>query len=477
MKEAMKIRGSGVRCVLWVVFAWIGMAAVGAEVDPASFGFSPDAPAATNAVALQRALDGGCRTVRVTTSGVYGLDRTIFLDDATELSFGAGVVIRKDARYSNVFANRGAWQGATNHDITVRGLHIRVNGMDSLPPMESKAAGLRGHFAFYHINRLRVFDYRIFDVMGIQYAFHMADFDDVILDGFDVRGDKDGIHINAGRRFIVRNGITRTGDDGIALNASDWPSSAPCVGTIEDGVIENVIDLPGGRCNFARLLTGATPEWYKGIVLQRGDTVRVGRNVYFVWMPVGPKTYVSMVAPTHTQGIWTDPDGTQFLYAQSDGCRMSSIRNVTFRNINLQSGRGFGCLWDAGSWARSIHPNVPDVDRPVMQVMVDGLASTGGTVFYGNSSCDLVLRGIRCPADKPLVAFDPYVDSIGGRRDVQMSWRILLTDSVFGEKGATLVFKGAYTAAKVMASGCLSEGPIRVVGAHVEATGQAVSAR
>lgn len=439
------------------------------EIDPTDYGFAPDAPAATNAVALQKALDGGHRTVRVTRPGIYNLDRPVFLDDATHLSFGADVVLQKAARYSNVLVNRGAWLGTTNRDITVQGLHIRVNGNDLMPPLESKAAGLRGHFAFYHMQRLRVFDYRILDVMGGQYAFHIADFDDVILDGFDVRGNKDGIHVNAGKRFVIRNGITCTGDDGIALNANDWPSSAPCVGSIEDGVIENIVDLPGGRCNFARVLTGSVPEWHAGIVLQRGDTVRVGRNVYFVWMPVGTNTYVSTVAPSHSQGIWTDPVGTKFLFAQSDGCRTSSIRNVTFRNITLQSGRGFGCFWDAGAWARSMHPEVPVADMPVTQISVDGLVSTGGRVFYGNSACDLMLRGIRHSGREPLV-------SLGGYGERTLRNRILLSESMFGPNGAKLSFAGAKTHARVLVEGCLSDGPIQVVtdrDATAETLGQA----
>lgn len=449
----------------------VALLAQGAEVDPALFGFSPDAPAATNAVALQRALDGGHRTVRVTTPGVYNLDRPVYIDDATDLSFGADVILQKAAPYSNVLVNRGAWLGTTNCDITVRGLQIRVNGHDQKPPMESKAAGLRGHFAFYHINRLRVFDYRILDVMGCQYAFHIADFDDVILDGFDVRGDKDGIHINAGRRFVVRNGITCTGDDGIALNANDWPSSAPCVGTIADGVIENIIDLPGGRCNFARILTGATPEWREGIVLQRGETVRAGRNVYFTWMPVGTNTYVSTVMPTHTQGVWTDPNGLKFLYAQSDGCRTSSIRNVTFRNITLQSRRGFSCCWDCGIWARSMHPEVPREDLPVTELLIDGLVSTGGEIVSGNSACNLILRGIRHPGDASIVSLQGYRDTLGGRFDRPTESRVLLADSIFGEKGAVLGFARSNLTARVKVSGCLSDGPIRVVsskGAKVE---------
>ena len=36
-----------------------------------------------------------------------------------------------------------------------------------------------------------------------------------MLDGFEIRGAKDGVHINAGRKFVVRNGTVETGDDGL----------------------------------------------------------------------------------------------------------------------------------------------------------------------------------------------------------------------------------------------------------------------
>jgi|GEM_PF-3571409 len=40
-------------------------------VDAADYGFSPDASAAGNAIALQQASDGGRRTVQVTRPGAY----------------------------------------------------------------------------------------------------------------------------------------------------------------------------------------------------------------------------------------------------------------------------------------------------------------------------------------------------------------------------------------------------------------------
>ncbi|MDO5320115.1 MAG: hypothetical protein Q4G65_15930 [bacterium] len=47
-------------------------------------------------------------------------------------------------------------------------------------------------------------------MMGGQYAFHIADFDDVILDGFDVRGNKDGIHGNCACDLML-HGIRHSG--------------------------------------------------------------------------------------------------------------------------------------------------------------------------------------------------------------------------------------------------------------------------
>ena len=92
-----------------VAFLIAGAEAAESNVDAAEFGFSPDAEPAVNAVALQRALDGGRRTVRVTVPGVYKLDRTIFLDDETTLDCADGVVFEKAKRFANVFANRGAF--------------------------------------------------------------------------------------------------------------------------------------------------------------------------------------------------------------------------------------------------------------------------------------------------------------------------------------------------------------------------------
>ena len=111
------------------------------------------------------------------------------------------------------------------------------------------------------------------------------------------------------------------------------------VGDIEDGLIENVTDDGQGRAHFARILTGAWVDWHEGIRVQRGDTVRCGKNLYRVLMPLGTKEYVSMEKPSHASGIWTDKSGLRFWFMQDNGISSANIRNVTFRNIYLRSPR------------------------------------------------------------------------------------------------------------------------------------------
>ena len=78
--------------------------------------------------------------------------------------------------------------------------------------------------------------------------------------------------------------------------------------------------LDGGKCNFARVITGCWKQWHPGMKLQRCDIFNVGKNVYTVFpMPLGTNEYVSMTAPAHKHGAWKSPEGINFLFLQDDG--------------------------------------------------------------------------------------------------------------------------------------------------------------
>ncbi|HOE60142.1 MAG TPA: hypothetical protein PLH01_07025 [Kiritimatiellia bacterium] len=450
--------------------AWV-LCVRGAIVDPADYGFSPDAPAATNAVALQRALDGGKRTVQVTRPGVYGLDRTVWLDSDTRLIFTPGAVLQKQAAYVHVLANRGLESWAWDTNIVVEGATIDVNDFSAGHGEDSPQYGNRGQISFCRIRDLTVRKFTCLNLHGGQYGFQIATFENVILDEFEIRGAKDGVHVNAGRKFVIRNGILETGDDGIALTAMDWVSSAPVVGDIEDGLIENITDDGRGRCNFSRILTGAWTDWHKGIRLQRGDTVRCGKKLYRVAMPRGTNEYVSLEAPTHTRGIWTDATGLKFWFMQDSDALAANIRNVTFRNLYLRSPRnGFLADWETrSSWNRGIHPEVKPENYPVCEVRLEDVYSESpGALVSGYESVRLWLRNIT-KTRGPLVNLARPNDNRDCAIDVwlHLSGVVLKADD---GKGADISVGGAGSSLNLTVEGLMQERDLRVsAGAGVRA--------
>ena len=401
-------------CATWVAFP------ANRVIVASDFGFSPDAAASDNVAALQKALDGGHCTVRISTPGVYELNGTVFIDSDTVLECFPGVIFSKKGRYSQILANRGAYTHSEDHDITIKGLEIRCGRLDLSQPADSPAPGLRGQIAFARIRNVAVtgFVCTEYGLSGSeQYCLQFSGFDGVRVEDFDIRGGKDGIHFDYGRNFIVRRGKLETADDGIALNAGDWPGGCtPLMGSIENGIIEDVEYLPGARSNFARVITGAWVDWRKGMRLQRNDLVRVGRNIYCVWpMPRRRKTdspieqgveYVSNYAPSHTNGVWKSPDGINFQFLQADGNVRADIRNVKFRRLLIRAQGRIGCGWEIGEWARLIHPDLPEEDFPVIDISIeDSIKTTPGALVAGNANARVELKNCRVLPGGPLVDF------------------------------------------------------------------------
>jgi len=446
-------------------------------VDPADYGFAAGAPPATNAAALQRSLDGGKRIVQVTRPGVYGLDRTVWLDSDTRLIFAPGVVLQKQTPYVHVLANRGLLSATWNSNITVEGATIDVNAFSATHDENSLMFGNRGQIAFCRIRDLTVRKFTCLNLEGAQFGVQIAAFENVVLDGFEIRGKKDGVHVNSGRKFVIRNGTLETGDDGIALNAEDWLGCSPVLGDVEDGLIENVTDDGHGHCNFSRILTGAWTDWHAGMRLQRGDTVRCGQNVYRVLGPLGTNEFVSLEAPAHTRGIWTDKSGLKFWYMQNDGALSANIRNVTFRNIYLRSPRnGFLADWETRSeWNRGMYPELKPENYPVCEVRLEDIYSDSPhALVSGNESVRLWLRNIY-KTRGPLVNLSPQAHNRDCKIDVwlHLSGVVLKHDDA---KEADIAVNGAGSSLNLTVDGLMQERDLRLligpgVRARVNGTG------
>ncbi len=366
------------------------ISAVAAFDNAADYGFLPSADAGHNTVALQKALDGGNKTLVVSRPGVYLLDSTVYIDDGTRIIFGAGVVLQKTGSYTHVLINRGVLNRTWNKNISIDGLTISVNKVDRFVSEDDPTFGMRGHLSLLRVRNAEITRFHCCDLGRGQFCIQVCAFENLLIDNFEIRGDKDGVHIGTGRNFVIRNGVCETFDDAIALNAQDYPSCQSVQGDIEDGFIENITDIRKDKTSghFARLLTGAWVDWHKGIRLQHGDTVKHGKNVYRIAMKLGTNEFVSVDAPVHTEGVWTDSSGLRFIHNQSDGAYQASIRNVTFSNIYLHDKRtGFAACWESGKYHRAVHPETKKENLPECNVKLINIhGSERVNLVSGNSN-------------------------------------------------------------------------------------------
>jgi len=335
--------------------------------DAADFGFLPSNSPEENSAAFQRCLDGGGKIV-VNTPGVYDVCKTLFLDSDTDLEFSGGVILRRakddegiSARY--VFLNRGAMERAYNDNISIKGLTIECSGIDGGTDVPD-IVGLRGHLSFFYARHIRIENFRMHDLLRSYFAIHVCTFEDVSITDVHIEGLKDAVHFGTGRDFLVRDGVFKTFDDPIALNAHDYPGSNPEMGWIENGLIENCYDLEdpehGTTGFFARVIAGAWKDWEEGMEIQQhGDAVISEGRIYRSNGPVEEKSYISTCRPTHESGTMTYPDGIIWTMSQNKNVDYScGVRNVLFRNIYLQKKRpiALSLHFDKDKWSRSYYP-------------------------------------------------------------------------------------------------------------------------
>lgn len=332
------------------------------------FGFLPSNDGARNKNALQRAVDE-CADVEIVDPGIYDFEGTLYIPSGRRLRFSPGTVVRrmpeKSGKNGYFMINKGAFTAETNEDITVDGLTLEVNGVESAAALsvdildelaeqgedalnayfDNTILGLRGQLAFMYVKGLTVTDFTLNDLCAWDYAVHISDFDGVLLENVHIEGNKDAIHFGPGKNFVLRGGVFRTLDDPIALNADDYAPSAPNIGTIENGLIENCIDLEQDRtCGyFVRLLTGAAVDWTPGMTIRHSDSVIYNGRFYRAVLPSDGTEKISVTPPAHEKGFRI-LDGIPWIrthlgYTADELPRAAEIKNVTFRSLRSEKTR------------------------------------------------------------------------------------------------------------------------------------------
>ena len=388
--------------------------------------FSPEASGLQNTRALQALLDRGGR-ILINRPGVYRVAGTAYIGSDTELIFAPGVVLRKTDEagpFSHVLLNRGARDRRTDRRIRVEGLHLEVNGVDK---RVYEVFGLHGQLAFFHVEDVRIERFRCHDLGAWQYAIQVCSFENLLVNDVVIHGRKDGVHLGRGRRFRISNGVFRTYDDAVALNAHDYSTGNPELGWIEDGIVENCHDLeaPDTTGFFCRILAGAWTDWLPGMKVRQSDTVVSGGRLYRVQMQPDGREHVSTTRPTHTSGR-AELDGITWGVVQEGEVRTAGVRNVTFRDIFLRKNRtAFSIHFDNDIYSRSFYPGAE-------------IPEQGGLLF----------DGIRVLHDggQPLLSIDTPVDLVALRD-------CFLRDNpvVFRDTGAEL----AHPATRFDVSGCV----------------------
>ncbi len=351
--------------------------------DTKNFGFLPSNDAIKNAKALNDAVkDGG--DIIVSLPGVYDIGDTVYLKSGTHLYFSEGVTLRrtedKNGDNGNLFINEGAFTGKYDEDISITGLHLVTNGVQSTPAEiggTKTITGLRGHIAFLYINNVRLSGIKITDLSLKDYAIQISDFSNATVENCHLEGQKDGVHFGPGKGFAVRNCTFRTDDDAIALNCFDYSVSNPNCGDIEDGIIENCIDLSGEYAEpfFLRILLGGWTKWTKGMTVYHSDAVVHEGRLYRVVMRPDNEAYTSLTPPTHEDGF-CELDGIRWVrthkgYKENELPLTASCRNVTVRNTVLMRPRNTQVLIYSSydEYVRSYHRGfpVPDVSGIVFE--------------------------------------------------------------------------------------------------------------
>ncbi len=342
-------------------------------INAHNYGFSTHNDPEANAAALNAAVKNGGE-ITVVQPGIYEISETVFLPDHTHLHFAEGVVLKrtesKSGKNGNQFINSGALTGIKNTDIRLTGLHLLTNGVQSTAAetgCEKTVTGLRGHLAFFYIEDLYLSDITITDLSRKDYAIQICNFKNAVLERCHLEGLKDGIHFGPGSDFVVRDCRFRTMDDAIAINCSDYSVSNPNMGDIENGLIENCIDLKGAPTEsfFLRILVGGWTQWKSGMTVYHSDAVVHNGKLYRVVMSPDNEAYISTTPPTHEKGF-AEIDGirwvrTHYGYEPDKLPLTASCRNITLRNIALQQPRRNQMLIYASydEYLRSYHAGFP----------------------------------------------------------------------------------------------------------------------
>ncbi|MBR7083405.1 MAG: hypothetical protein IKI51_05230, partial [Clostridia bacterium] len=305
-------------------------------------GFSPKNNGNENRRALQAMFDLGGH-ILIDKPGKYDVVGTAYIGSDTTLEFVSGASLRRVPSGDGdgaLIMNKGADARKYDENIVIRGMTLECNGVD-ISREHGNIVGANAHVVLFYTKHTKIENFACLDLPHHGFCIQICTFEDSVVENVHIEGMKDAVHYGPGKDFVLRNGTFRTFDDPVALNANDYAVSNPEMGWIENGLIENCVDLdqPETTGFFCRLLAGSWSEWKKGMVIRNSDTVVSGGRMYRAKMTPDDKEYISVTPPTHERGTAV-VDGIMWVMTQDKNVAMNcGCRNIIFRNIRLEKNR------------------------------------------------------------------------------------------------------------------------------------------
>jgi len=366
--------------------AWVKDDVVDGTKNAYNFGFLSTNNGEDNVTALQNALTGGGEII-VDVAGTYDINASILIPSNTTIKFGKDVYIRKvsfngsSPRYA--FINDGAWTKTTNENITIDGLHLIANSIETGSDSTAAIVGLRGHVNGFYVDNFNITNFTMLDVGTVAFCIQICTFENIKIENVHIEGEKDGIHLGKGNNFLIRNAKIETYDDPIALNGHDYVTGNPEIGWITNGVIDNVYDLSAATATgfFCRMLAGAWVDWFTGMSIQHGDAIIASNGrMYRSNNTTDGTIYTSTTEPTHTSGTVTHESINWVMTEDAAATYTGGVKNVSFSNIFLQKNRNyaFGYMFSNDDFSRSYYP---DADVPIQDNFVFNNVVQSGTLI------------------------------------------------------------------------------------------------
>ncbi|MCR5457303.1 MAG: hypothetical protein K6F14_04445 [Clostridiales bacterium] len=329
------------------------------------YGFSPENDGIENREKLQKILDIGGH-ILVDKPGVYDVCGMVLIGSNTTLEFTKGSAIRRiscEDGNDSLIQNKGALTKEYDTNISILGMTLICNGVDT---EKQRVIGINAQIGLFYVKNTVIRDFACMDLPCFGFCIQICTFEDSIIENVHIEGMKDAVHYGPGKKFVLRNGLFRTFDDPVALNANDYATSNPQMGWIEDGVIENCTDLdqPETTGFFCRILAGSWLDWEEGMMIRNSDTVVSNGRMYRAVMPADGKEYTSFTRPTHESGVEV-LDGIKWAMTQDDNViNNCGCRNIHFKNIHLNKHRPVAFCFHFDNDNNS-HSYYPYSDAPV----------------------------------------------------------------------------------------------------------------